>query len=160
MSWVVRIDGEHSDVFDTTANALKMGSHCEACHDAQGHAVEAAAHRCLATWFRKQAAYYQRLAQLSEREAADAAGPTALERKHGTGCVAARRNRVTRALRQLYRPGTQADGTDWMLVCEPHGCVRDVATRTMGESMMAEVEWCEGCQRALGVQGPPRPNKD
>lgn len=69
---------------------------------------------------------------------------------HGDGCVEARRNRLSGALRQLYRPGTQSDDPGWLIVCEPHGTCLNVDTRRDGTSLMAEVDWCDECASLAG----------
>jgi hypothetical protein len=84
-----------------------------------------------------------------------------LEQEHGTGCVAARRCQATGALRQLYRPGTQADhGEDehWLVICAAHGTCVSVDTRRRGELAIAEAEWCDECQEKYeaAVRNDPR----
>ena len=67
-------------------------------------------------------------------------------REHGHGCVAARHNRITGALRQLYRPGTQCDDPGWFVVCYDHASTLNTDTRSQARSAMADPDWCEECQ--------------
>jgi len=70
-----------------------------------------------------------------------------LEHDHGDGAVAARRGRATGALRVLYRPGTQVEAEDgWFVICEDHKTCLSTDTRKLGESAMADPDWCEECQ--------------
>lgn len=70
---------------------------------------------------------------------------TELEFMYGVGCVAARKNRTSGALHQLYRPKSQTDDDGWLLICVDHGNCLVVDSRRIGEQQLASTEWCEGC---------------
>ena len=51
-----------------------------------------------------------------------------------------------KALRVLWRPGTQTEGTGWLCTCENHGTFLLCSTRRLAERQLTSAAWCEACQ--------------